>query len=104
MSSNQETTIRLIGTEMTIFGSTLIPFVSSSKNLKRPALDAGNAALVFLSAMTQTQKFRIKSFGYDFNLEMVSMSKLIDFNISCCFLRSFSFANSFVRFCNFSSN
>ena len=62
MSSIHETTIRLIGTEITIFGFTLMPFVSSSKNLKRPALDAGNAALVFLSAMNQTEKLRIKSF------------------------------------------
>ena len=62
MSSNHETTIRLIGTARTILGSTLTPFVSSSKNLKRPALDAGSAAFVFLSAMTQTKKLRIKSF------------------------------------------
>ena len=54
--------IRLIGTETTIFGSTLTPFVSSSKNLKRPAPDAGSAALVFLSPLTQTEKLRIKSF------------------------------------------
>ena len=54
--------IRLIGTETTIFGSTLTPFVSSSKNLKRPAPDAGSDALVFLSAMSQTKKLRIKSF------------------------------------------
>ena len=62
ISSNQDTMIRLIGTETTIFGSTLTPLVSSSKNLKRPAPDAGSAALVFLSAMSQTKKLRIKSF------------------------------------------
>ena len=62
ISSNHDTMIKLIGTEITIFGFTLIPFVSSSKNLKRPALDAGSAAFVFLSAMTQTKKLRIKSF------------------------------------------
>ena len=45
-----ETIIRLIGTTTTIFGETLIPFVSSSKNLKRPALDAGSGLLLFLSA------------------------------------------------------
>ena len=54
--------IRLIGTETTIFGSTLTPFVSSAKNLKRPAPDAGNDALALLSAMNQTKKLRIKSF------------------------------------------
>jgi len=62
ISSTHETIIRLIGTARTIRGSTFTPFVSSSKNLKRPALDAGSAALVFLSAMTQTKKLRIKSF------------------------------------------
>ena len=41
----------LIGIEMMIFGSILIPFVSSSKNLSRPALDAGSGAFFFLSAM-----------------------------------------------------
>ncbi len=96
--------MRLIGTEMTIFGLTLIPFVSSSKNLKRPALDAGNDALLFLSAMTETQKFRIKSFGYDFNLEIVSINKLIDFRMICCFSGSFSFDSSSVIFSSFSSN
>jgi hypothetical protein len=40
----------------------LKPLVSSSKNLKRPAPDAGNAPLVFLSAMTRIKKLRIKSF------------------------------------------
>ena len=60
--------IRLMGTEITIFGSTLTPFVSSSKNLKRPALDAGSAALVFLSAMSQTEKLLIKSFCLLFQL------------------------------------
>ena len=46
----QETIIKLIGTKTTILGETLTPFVSSSKNLKRPALDAGNGLLLFLSA------------------------------------------------------
>ena len=50
LSIAQETIIRLIGTTTTIFGETLIPFVSSSKNLKRPALDAGSGLLLFLSA------------------------------------------------------
>ena len=46
----QDTRIKLIGTTTTIFGDTLIPLVSSSKNLSRPALDAGNGLLLFLSA------------------------------------------------------
>jgi len=41
----------LIGIQMIIFGSIFTPFVSSSKNLNRPALDAGNGAFFFLSAM-----------------------------------------------------
>ena len=51
--------IRLIGTVTTIFGSTLNPFVSSSKNLKRPALDAGNAAFVFLSWVALCASFQL---------------------------------------------
>jgi len=50
LSIAQETIIRLIGTTTTIFGETLTPLVSSSKNLKRPALDAGSGLLLFLSA------------------------------------------------------
>ena len=50
LSIAQETRTRLIGTTTTIFGETLTPFVSSSKNLNRPALDAGNGLLLFLSA------------------------------------------------------
>ena len=50
LSMAQETNTKLIGTTITIFGETLTPLVSSSKNLKRPALDAGNGLLLFLSA------------------------------------------------------
>ena len=50
LSMAQETIIKLIGTKTTILGETLTPFVPSSKNLKRPALDAGNGLLLFLSA------------------------------------------------------
>jgi hypothetical protein len=35
-------------TPRTISGFTFIPFVSSSKNLNSPALDAGNGAFFFL--------------------------------------------------------
>ena len=41
--------LRLMGIDTTIFGSILNPFVSSSKNLMRPPLDAGSGA-DFLSA------------------------------------------------------
>ena len=63
-SNAQEATIRLIGIEMIIFGSTLTPFVSSSKNLSRPALDAGSGAFFFLSAMpcNKSKKVKIKTF------------------------------------------
>ena len=47
LSMAQETNTKLIGTTTTIFGETLTPLVSSSKNLKRPALDAGNGLLLF---------------------------------------------------------
>jgi len=54
----------LIGIEMIIFGSILTPFVSSSKNLSRPALDAGSGAFFFLSAMpcNENKKVKIKTF------------------------------------------
>ena len=48
----QDSETRLIGKQMIIFGSILTPFVSSSKNLSRPALDAGSGAFFFLSAMS----------------------------------------------------
>jgi len=51
LSMAHETTIRLIGTITTIFGETFTPLVSSSKNRKSPALDAGNGLLLFLSAI-----------------------------------------------------
>ena len=55
LSIAQETIIRLIGTTTTIFGETLTPFVSSSKNLKRPALDAGNGLLFFSANESNTR-------------------------------------------------
>ena len=63
MSINHETTIKLIGTETTIFGSTLNPLVSSSKNLMRPPLDAGSGApfLLLLMAVFQSLNFDINT-------------------------------------------
>ena len=46
MAQDNET--RLIGKQMMIFGSILTPLVSSSKNLSKPALDAGSGAFFFL--------------------------------------------------------
>jgi hypothetical protein len=43
-SITHETAIKLIGIDTTIFGSILKPFVSSSKNLIKPPLDAGRGA------------------------------------------------------------
>ena len=48
MSIAHETAIKLMGIDTTIFGSILNPLVSSSKNLMRPPLDAGNGADFFL--------------------------------------------------------
>jgi len=58
-----ETAIMLIGIEMMIFGSIFTPLVSSSKNLSRPALDAGNGAF-FLSAILsiESRSVKIKTF------------------------------------------
>jgi hypothetical protein len=39
-----EITIKPVGIDTTISGRTRYPLVSSSKNLKRPALDAGRGA------------------------------------------------------------
>jgi len=59
-----ETAIMLIGIEMMIFGSIFTPLVSSSKNLSRPALDAGNGAFFFLSAILsiESRNVKIKTF------------------------------------------
>lgn len=51
MSIAHEIAIRLIGIDMTILGSILNPFVSSSKKRIRPPLDAGSGADFFLLLM-----------------------------------------------------
>ena len=64
-SSAHEIATMLIGIQMMIFGSILTPLVSSSKNLSRPALDAGSGAFFFLpSAMPSIEsgKVKIKTF------------------------------------------
>ena len=67
LSIAQETIIKLIGTTTTIFGETLTPFVPSSKNLRRPALDAGNGLLLFLSANESTEEIYHKNFLTSFS-------------------------------------
>lgn len=59
-----EIAIRPLGIATTISGLILYPLVSSSKNLKRPALDAGNGADFFLLLMTVFERtdFYIKTF------------------------------------------
>jgi len=63
-SSTHEITTMLIGKQMIIFGSIFTPLVSSSKNLSRPALDAGNGAFFFLSAILsiESRSVKIKTF------------------------------------------
>jgi len=63
MSIAHERTIRLIGMLTTILGSILKPFVSSSKNLIKPPLEAGSGAdfLLLLIVNSQDQNFDIKT-------------------------------------------
>jgi len=63
MSIVHERTIKLIGMLTTILGSNLNPFVSSSKNLISPPLEAGSGAdfLLLLIANSQDQDFDIKT-------------------------------------------
>ena len=63
-SSAHEIATMLIGIQMMILGSILTPLVSSSKNLSRPALDAGSGEFFFLSAIPniENKKVKIKTF------------------------------------------
>jgi hypothetical protein len=56
-SITHEITIKLIGIETIIFGSILKPFVSSSKNLMRPPLDAGSGAAFLSAIMIEKNEF-----------------------------------------------
>ena len=67
LSFVQENIIKLIGTITTILGDTFTPLVSSSKNRKRPALDAGNG-LLFYQPMNQTLGIYHKNFWLVFHL------------------------------------
>lgn len=66
-------TIRLIGMLTTIFGSILNPFVSSSKNLIKPPLDAGKGADFLLLLMVNFQ-------GLDFDIKTL----LLFFDLIYC--------------------
>ena len=69
MSITHETAMRLIGIEITILGSILNPFVSSSKKRIRPPLDAGNGADFFLLLMVALlPNFYIKTLLFVFDL------------------------------------
>jgi len=69
MSITHETAMRLIGIEITILGSILNPFVSSSKKRIRPPLDAGNGADFFLLLMVALlTNFYIKTLLFVFDL------------------------------------
>ena len=63
MSIVHERTIKLIGMLTTILGSSLNPFVSSSKNLISPPLEAGSGAdfLLLLIVNSQDHDFDIKT-------------------------------------------
>ena len=63
-SRTHEITTMLIGIQMMSFGSILTPLVSSSKNLSRPALDAGSGAFFFLANIPniENKKVKIKTF------------------------------------------
>ena len=61
---------------MIIFGSILTPFVSSSKNLSKPALDAGSGACFFLPSaiLVLRQNGKDKNF---FNLTLILLLDLL---------------------------
>ena len=62
--------------EMIIFGSILTPFVSSSKNLSKPALDAGSGAFFFLPSaiLVLRQNGKDKNF---FNSTLILLLRLL---------------------------
>ena len=72
----QDSATRLIGMETIIFGSILTPLVSSSKNLSKPALDAGSGAFFFLPSaiLVFGQSGKDKNF---FNLTLISLLDLL---------------------------
>ena len=71
-----ETAVMLIGIEITIFGSILTPFVSSSKNLSKPALDAGSGAFFFLPSAILGIGHNGKDKNF-FNLTLILLLRLL---------------------------
>ena len=57
--------INALGIATTTSGFSLYPFVSSSKNLSRPALDAGSGADFLLLMLLWVPDFYIKTFVLD---------------------------------------
>src|SRR5215210_2394378 len=65
-------------TPSTISGLILMPFVSSSKNLKRPALEAGRGAFFFLLLIASTYTYALKYIPLVMLLDFLSFPKSQD--------------------------
>ena len=59
-----------------IFGSILTPLVSSSKNLSKPALDAGSGAFFFLPSAILVMRNNGKDKNF-FNSTLISLLNLL---------------------------
>jgi len=59
-----------------IFGSILTPLVSSSKNLSKPALDAGSGAFFFLPSAILVMRHNNKDKNF-FNSTLISLLNLL---------------------------
>ena len=59
-----------------IFGSILTPLVSSSKNLSKPALDAGSGAFFFLPSAILVLRHNGKDKNF-FNSTLISLLNLL---------------------------
>ena len=59
-----------------IFGSILTPLVSSSKNLSKPALDAGSGAFFFLPSAILVMRHNSKDKNF-FNSTLISLLNLL---------------------------
>ena len=59
-----------------IFGSILTPLVSSSKNLSKPALDAGSGAFFFLPSAILVMRHNGKDKNF-FNSTLISLLNLL---------------------------
>ena len=75
-SSAHEIVTMLIGIQMMILGSIFTPLVSSSKNLSRPALDAGSGAFFFLPSAILVMRHNGKDKNF-FNSTLISLLRLL---------------------------